>query len=261
MGDGAAYYFTATPYRWGDEPNGAGAYRYSPAFLYFVAPLRVLPWEVFAGLWFAAHVGVLLYFRIGWVLILPPVMEDALWGNTSLFLGVVVAMIVSGRTASLWAAVLLTKVTPGVAMVWHAARREWRRLGEATAVTLILVGIGLALDSRLWVSWVESLVMGPATYDPRALGGPLLPRLVIAAALAVLAARSNKPWLLPVAVLLALPGIWPHSLAILVGSVLLWRMGAEHRLESSLQAVPMAVPEAVPIRVADAVPVPVERPS
>jgi hypothetical protein len=223
MADGAAYYFAATPYDWSDEAGWVGAYRYAPTFLDFITPLRLLPWEIFAAAWVAAHVAVLLYLRLGWMLILPPVMEDVLWGNTSLFLGLIVALIVTRRAAPLWAAVILTKVTPGVAMAWHAARREWNQLVVATAVTAALVAVGLATDPGLWLGWFDSLATGPDTYAATAYTAPLLPRLVAAAVLAAVAGRLNRAWLLPVAVLIATPGLWPHSFAILVGSYVLWR--------------------------------------
>jgi hypothetical protein len=249
MADGAAYYFATTPYDWGDDASWVGAYRYAPTFLDLIAPLRLLPWELFAALWFAAHVAVLVYLRIGWMLILPPVMEDALWGNTSLFIGLIVVVIVSRKAAPLWAALLLTKVTPGVAMAWHAARREWRELAVATMVTGALVAVGVATGPDRWLEWFESLASGPATYDATAYTAPLIPRLVIAGLLAAIAGRLNRAWLLPIAVLVATPGLWPHSFAILVGSFVLWRSARQPLERIVLTPVAMAQPQLAPVLV------------
>ena len=223
MRDGAAYYFSDTPYEWRDRPAGAGEYRFSPAFLWVIAPLRLLPWEAFAAVWFAAHIAVLLYLRLPWMLIFPGVMEDALWGNINTFLALAVVLIVRRGAAPLWATVFLTKVTPGVAVVWHAARREWRELAVAAGVTVLIVGIGLAVNPQLWFEWWESLITGPDTYPTTAYTPPLAPRLAIGALVAVLAAVTNRAWLLPVAMLVAVPGFWPNSFALLLASVALYR--------------------------------------
>ena len=52
MGDAMAYYYSDTPYDWSDRPSGAGEYRYSPAFLNAISPLRLVEWDLFAALWF-----------------------------------------------------------------------------------------------------------------------------------------------------------------------------------------------------------------
>jgi len=223
MRDGAAYYFSDTPYDWSDRPAGAGEYRFSPAFLFVIAPLRLLPWEAFAAVWFAAHVAVLLYLRLPWMLIFPGVMEDALWGNINTFLALAVVLIVRRGAAPLWATVFLTKVTPGVAVVWHAARREWRELAVAAGVTAVIIGVGVAVDPQLWFGWWLSLITGPDTYPTTAYSPPLALRLAIGASAAVFAAVTNRAWLLPVAMLVAVPGFWPNSFALLLASVALYK--------------------------------------
>jgi hypothetical protein len=254
MGDAAAYYYLDTPFDWSDRPPGAGEFRYSPAFIWIVAPLRLLPWELFAALWFAAHVGVLLYLRIPWMLAFPGVIDDAVRGNVNTFLALAVVLIVRRTAAPMWGALLLTKVTPGVAAVWHLARREYREFGAALAVTGAVVGIGYLLDPPLWSQWFASLAAGPETYPATvAQAVPLSLRVAFAAALSVYAARSGRAWLLPVAMIAAMPGIWPNAFALLVASVALYK-GLR---QSVLEPVAMAGRDLVlvPVRVADGTPV------
>jgi len=223
MGDAAAYYYLDTPYDWSDRPPGAGEFRYSPAFTWAVAPLRLLPWELFAALWFAAHVGVLLYLRIPWMLAFPGVIDDAVRGNINTFLALAVVLIVRRTAWPLWGAFFLTKVTPGVAVVWHLARREYREFGAAVAVTAAIVGIGYALDPQLWSQWIALLVAGPETYAATvAQAVPLPIRIGLAAGLSAYAAGSGRAWLLPVAVIAAMPGIWTSTFSFLVASVALY---------------------------------------
>jgi len=251
MGDGAAYYFSDTPYDWSDRPAGSGEYRYSPAFLIAIAPLRLLPWEAFVAVWFLAHIAVLLYLRLPWMLVLPFVMEDALWGNINIFLALAVVLIVRRTGAPLWSAVLLTKVTPGVAAVWHLGRREYREFAWALAITAIVLGIGFALDPQLWSEWFRSLAAGPQTYPATiGLAVPLPVRMALAAILSVYAATSNRPWLLPIGVILAMPGIWPHTFALLVASVALYR-GSELEV---LEPLAMVGRDLVPVPVAAGTP-------
>ena len=223
MGDAAAYYYLDTPYDWSDRPPGAGEFRYSPAFVWAVAPLRLLPWELFAALWFAAHVGVLLYLRIPWMLAFPGVIDDAVRGNINTFLALAVVLIARRAAAPFWGAILLTKVTPGVAVVWHLARREYREFAAAVAVTAAVVGIGYLLDPQLWSQWFGSLAAAPETYPATvAQAVPLPLRIALAAGLSAFAARSGRAWLLPVAVIAAMPGLWTSAFALLAASVALY---------------------------------------
>ncbi|HUG95381.1 MAG TPA: glycosyltransferase family 87 protein [Pleomorphomonadaceae bacterium] len=251
MRDAAAYYYLDTPYDWSDGP-GAREFRYSPAFIWVVAPLRLLPWELFAALWFAAHVGVLLYLRIPWMLAFPGVIDDAVRGNINTFLALAVVLIVRRTAAPLWGMFLLTKVTPGVAIVWHLARREYREFAAAVAVTAAVVGTGYLVDPQLWSQWFASLVAGQETFPATvAQAVPLPLRIALAAGLSAFAATSGRAWLLPVAVIAAMPGIWPNAFALLVASVALYKGSRQ----SVLEPVAMAERELVPVRVAEGTPV------
>ena len=49
-------------------------------------------------------------------------------GNISLLLAV--AMVIGFRWPAAWAFVILTKVTPGIGLLWFAVRRAWRPAGD-----------------------------------------------------------------------------------------------------------------------------------
>jgi hypothetical protein len=69
---------------------------------------------------------------------------------------------------------------------------------------------------------------------------PLLPRLAVAALIAVAAALTDRPWLLPVAVLIALPVVWMNGFAILAAVVPLWLARSrpvEHRAQAPVAQV------------------------
>jgi hypothetical protein len=232
MADGAAYYFlNEPPYDWTDRPPGVAEYRYSPAFLWVTAPLRLLPWAAFVAVWFSAHIVALLYLRVPWMLAFPGVVDDVVRGNINVFIALIVVLVVRHRaTAALWSTILLTKVTPGVGVIWHAGRREWRQFVIALGVTGGIVVVGVVADPELWAQWVRSLGAGIESYRTVDFVAPLPVRVVAGILVCALAALSGRAWLLPVGMLVALPGLWPSSFALLTSSVVLY---VDRRLAAS----------------------------
>jgi Glycosyltransferase family 87 len=213
-----------TPYTW--ETNLE--YRYSPAFLWVIRPLQALPFEVFLGIWTAAHVAALIWLRAGWFLIVPGLNDDVLRGNISTFIALFAVLAIQ-RSAAWWMPVLLTKITPAVGMVWHLVRREWRELAIAAGVTAAIVTIGVLVNPELWRAWLDTLLNAGATYE---LGHPLGPvwfRLVLAAAIVAAGAWTGRAWLVPVAMLVAVPGLWAFNLALLAAVPRLLRPQASGR--------------------------------
>jgi hypothetical protein len=232
MADGAAFYFlNEPPYDWTDRPPGVAEFRYSPAFLWVTAPLRLLPWAAFAAVWFSAHIVVLLYLRVPWMLAFPGVVDDVVRGNINLFIALVIVLVVRNRTtAALWATILLTKVTPGIGVIWHAGRREWRQLAIALGVTGGIVVVGVLADPELWAQWVQSLGAGVESYRTVDFLAPLPVRVLAGILICAVAALSGRAWVLPIGMLIALPGLWPSSFALLTASVVLY---ADRRLSAS----------------------------
>lgn len=199
-----------TPYVW----ESGYPFRYSPAFLWASAPLRALPWELFLAIWVGAHIAALLWLRAGWLLVIPGPNDDIIRGNISIFLAVAVVLAIQ-RSSVWWAPILLTKVAPGVGMVWHVARGEWRALALGVGVTAGIVGIGWIIDPALWTDWIGTLTVAESTYEIGHLLGPLPVRLAISAAVIAFGARTDRAWLVPVAMLVAVPGLWPYQWALL----------------------------------------------
>ena len=133
------------------------AYVYSPAFLQAIAPLTELPWPLFFAVWTAVLLGAVRFltgprlFAIGALL---AALELA-GGNISLLLGV--AIVIGFRWPAAWGLVLLTKVTPGIGLLWFAVRREWRSLGIAFGATLVVMAVSYSMMPWAWAEWVSVL--------------------------------------------------------------------------------------------------------
>ena len=214
----------SSPYVW--ETNLE--YRYSPAFLWIVGPLQGIAFEAFVGIWTAAHVAALIWLRAGWFLIVPGLNDDVLRGNISTFVALFAVLAIQ-RSAAWWAPVLLTKVTPAVGMIWHLVRREWRELAIAIGVTAAIVVLGALIDPDLWRGWVGTLLAADSTYE---LGHPLGPvwlRLGLAAMVVAAGAWTGRAWLVPIAMLVAVPGLWAFNLALLAAVPRLIRSRAADR--------------------------------
>ncbi|HET7677519.1 MAG TPA: glycosyltransferase family 87 protein [Candidatus Limnocylindrales bacterium] len=196
--------------------HGSGTYRYAPLFAQLLAPLSALPFWAFSWLWFWLLAGTYLWLAGRWWLyglaFLPVILELSL-GNIHLLMAA--AVVVGFRHPAAWAFILLTKVTPGIGLLWFLVRREWRQLAVAVMATLLLVLVSAIADPGLWVQWLASLSQTRPAGD-FSIPIPLPVRLAAAAGLIIWAAPRDHRWALPVAVLLALPTLWVHGLSLLV---------------------------------------------
>jgi hypothetical protein len=216
----------------GPQMGLPGAYLYSPAFLQALVPLRALPWEIFHALWLAGGIAAAIYMvgPVGAALaigLLAFVERDLFVGNIHLILGA--TMVIGMRHPAAWALVLLTKVTPGVGLLWFAVRAEWRQLATAVGLTLAIAAVSFVLAPGLWFAWVARLSGGTGTAGSGYMLF-LVARLVLAAGLVVVGAKTNRAWLVPVAATIAVPIIWPDSLAMLLAAVPLVRWRGPRRM-------------------------------
>lgn len=202
--------------------EGSGAFRYAPIVGQALAPLAAVPWLVFLAGFATVQVAVLVAMaRERWwlALLFPPVVVELYAGNVELLMAA--AIVASFRWPAAWSFLLLTKVTPGVGVLWFAFRREWRSLAIALAATGAIVGFGVALAPDLWAAWIRALVEMSALPNPTP-WPPLVARLPFALALLWWAARGDRRWAVPIVALLAMPTIWAVSPALLAGTVALW---------------------------------------
>ena len=125
------------------------AFLYSPAVAQVFAVLGLLPWPVFLLGWTVLQVGIVLWLSgrsWWWVLPLPPVLFECIVGNVHLLYAAAINL--GFRFPWTWALMLLTKVTPGVGLLWFAVRREWRALGIALGATAVIVAVSYVLAPR-----------------------------------------------------------------------------------------------------------------
>jgi hypothetical protein len=197
------------------EVGELSTYLYSPAFAQLLAPFSALPFEVFFALWTAVAVAILVWLVRPWpwavpMLILPIVYELCVGNIHFLLAG---ALVVALRAPAAWAFPLLTKITPGVGLLWFPVRAEWRRFAIAVSTTLGIVAVSYLLLPTAWEDWIEFLLASPGRTE-------LLPlRIAIAVVLVIVGARTNHPWVIAVAAWLALPVVWINSWVILLAVI------------------------------------------
>ncbi len=213
------------PYRFAFGPvDQVGAFRYAPPIAFVLAPLGALPFKVFAFgltiLLFATLVFLAGRYALV-VLAFPPVVISIWQGNIDLLLAASVAL--GLRYPGTWAFGILTKVTPGIGLLWFVVRREWRSLAIALGVTAAIALPTILLRPDLWSRWLAALLQTGSLPDQYA---SLLPiRLAIGAALIIFAARTERAWILGIAIALAQPPVVLRGFTVAVASVYL----ATHR--------------------------------
>jgi hypothetical protein len=204
--------------------GGLGAFNYSPPIARLFGPFGGLPWFSFLWLWLALLVGNVVWLgrrgvRVIWLLALPPVALELYHGNIDLWIAAAIAL--GFRYPWTWSFILLTKVTPGIGLVWFAVRREWRALAIAVGVTAAIVAVSLALDGPLWADWIAFLRSTPegGSVAQFQIPVPLLIRLPVALLLVAWGGLTDRRWTVPLAATLALPVLWVSGFAICAAMV------------------------------------------
>jgi hypothetical protein len=193
------------------------AYPYAPVLLQVLQPIRVLSWQMFIAVWAALLIGAVAWLtgpRLVAAGIVFAAMELA-GGNIELLLAV--AIVLGFRWPSAWAFVLLTKVTPGVGLLWFVVRREWRALSTALGATAAIALVSIVLAPDAWAQWpgvLLSIAGRGGTWA--AVPIPFVARLPFAIALIVWGARTDRRWTVPVASMLALPALWYGGFSMLL---------------------------------------------
>ena len=200
--------------------NTIGAYPYSPAFAQLVYPLNLLPWAVFVAAWTAILIGA-VYWLTGPDLFLLGLVVGAMeiaGGNVTLLLAV--AIVAGFKRPWTWAFVILTKITPGVALLWFALRREWRSLAIALGATAFVLVVSFLVLPGQWRAWVDLLIANQGKGGTwAAIPIPLVVRAPIGVLLVIWGAPRNQRWTVPVCAMLALPALWYGSLSMLLAVI------------------------------------------
>ena len=231
LGFDAYAYWSVDPTSPYDQSAGAlGAFPYTPVAARFFALFGSLTWPAFLWMWLAVLVGTTIW--LGWrsalvVLAFPPVALEIYHGNVNLLIAS--ALVLGFRYPAFYVVPLLTKVTPGIGLLWFAVRGEWRRLLIAAGVTGLLVALSLAVDARLWSDWWASVTATATGASPT--GQPELPiplwlRALAEGLLIVWGGRTDRPWTVPAGATLAMPILWPTAFAVLAA---LWPIAQRRR--------------------------------
>jgi Glycosyltransferase family 87 len=199
----------------GSGVGDVSTYLYSPAFAQVMSPFSMLPFPVFAALWIALLVLVCAWLIRPWpwaaLILFLPVSYELLVGNVHFLIAA--AIVLGFRGPAIWAFPILTKVTPGLGVLWFAARREWRSFAVAIGTTAAVVAVSFALAPAAWSDWLAFLLASPGRSQL------LVPRTLIAAALVAFGAATGRRWMVPAAVWLALPIVWVNSWVILLAAI------------------------------------------
>ncbi len=190
-------------------------YIYSPAFAQILYPFTLLSWDAFRIIWIATSWVAMVYLLwplsgpLRWAAILAAC-YFCLNANADWIVALCVG--VGLRLPGVWAVLLLTKVTPGIGIIWFGVRQEWRSLAIALGSTVAVVAVSFAAAPHLWFDWVDTLIRSvPYSTYGSLFGMPvpsLLLRLPLAIVLVLIGARRGWPWVLPTAAFIAQPDIW-----------------------------------------------------
>lgn len=222
--------------------EGFGAYHYAPPLVWLAGPLKLLPWPLAYWIWFGLLLAVLVWLARDWALAwlaFPPVASELYHGNIHLLIAA--ALVLSIRWPVAFAFLALSKVSVGVMAIWYVVRREWRSLAVALGAAGLVVAVAYVFAPGSWQAWLVHL-SSESNVAPNLVPIPLAVRLPISVALVVIAARTDRAWLLAPAVAVALPLLWVHGLAVLVAVQPLLRRRAVASLRPDARRRPLLEP-------------------
>ena len=201
-----------------------GAYLYAPAFAQAISPLTWLPWPWFAALWTAAIAAAYIWLVGRWafplLLLTAAVALELYLGQIDVFIAA--AVVIGFRYPAIWAFPLLTKVAPGIGLLWFAVRREWRNLAIAITATVAIAAVSAVFAPELWRGWYDLLrrsVLDRQVVEGAYLGIPIWVRLPFAVAIIAWGARTDRHWTVPIGILLAMPILWLNVFTLLLAVV------------------------------------------
>ena len=190
------------------------------------------------GLLIATYAWITQRYALVLLGLFPPAILELINGNIHLLLAAAVAL--GFRYPWTWSFVLLTKVTPGIGLVWFAVRREWRPWPSRWARRRPSRRCRSLFAPWMWREWIELLIAEsgkPAS--GKAIPIPLTVRLPVALLVVVWGARTDRPWTVAVAAFLAVPAMWWYSSVMLLGIIAIRRTPAD-RTQAPVRGLPTA---------------------
>jgi hypothetical protein len=240
------------PAHWLEPSN---AYVYAPIFRQVLVPLIHIRWNLFYEIWNAIQL-CLLVWMVG-----PALAVVALYfpwpandagsavyasihsGNPELLTAAVIVIALT-RFPVAWTLVLLSKTTAGVGILYYALKRQWRTLALVVGVTAGISAISFVLKPAWTFDWIGLLLdAAQRTTTSTALGRevylpvPMPVRSLVGVGVVVLAARTNRLWLVPLGCFLALPDIHLGGFAVLAAVPAVW-LRTRHRGGEATEAQP-----------------------
>jgi hypothetical protein len=192
---------------------GGCSYLYSPPFAQLVGllswPAFIIPWTLllFVGWWGSTRSWSLPTF-VGSVLVVAAIgygnpfsnpLDQTAIGNPQILIAAV--CVIGFRYPAAWAFVLLTKVAPGVGVLWFAVRHEWRNLGIALGVTAAVVCASVVVAPGAWGEYLRFITANADAASPvPVVPIPFIVRFPMSVALIAWGARTDRRWTVPIAV-------------------------------------------------------------
>jgi hypothetical protein len=213
------------PEHWGPD----GTYVYPPLLAQITTVLHPIGWQVFIVGWTTLLWAALAYMlgRWTWLFVaagiaaiplgygapaeLGEVLGSSLGGNVQLLIAAGIVVALRGNALG-WLPGLLTKVVSGLGLVWHLVRGEWRPLAISLGATAAVAAVSLLFAPSQWGEWITWLFKNAGTPAPVALEPvPFALRLPMSLALLVWGARTNRAWIVPIAVGWGTPALYLGS--------------------------------------------------
>jgi len=199
-------------------------FNYSPVAALAFWPLAQLPHNAFLVVWTTLGTGAYLWMLKPLPLAsrLPAIAAGFLFslnGNIEWLLALVA--IFGLRWPSLWLIALFTKVSPFLGFAWFAIRGEWRSVARTAGLAGVLTAASLVLLPSAWPTWIGMLgqlgreAAATPFYNSLMPPIPLVVRLLCAIVLVWVAARSNRPILLTLVLVLSQPDWHPWAFGLL----------------------------------------------
>jgi hypothetical protein len=242
----ALCYWSVNPSNpYGGQYGGVN-FAYAPPLALAFMPTHLISFDAFRGIWLVVNCAALAWLGRRYALLLLlffPVGVELFNGNIHLLMAM--AIVVGFRYPAAWSFLLLTKVTPGIGLLWFVVRKEWRNLAVALGTTAAISLVSLVVVPDMWRQWLTFLASNPTADTPLIQATPPLPlRLLVAAAVVTYGARTDRRWMVAVAATIALPLYWWNGFSVLVAILPLWKGDVDARRRAADAAAPAAASSA-----------------